>query len=73
MFQLSNQYSELLEQYKIMAKEGYKRTDGSFVKNVYSDAEPHKFADQIKKIVEYFDAKTALDYGSGGVILTKQN
>ena len=71
MFQLSNQYSELLEQYKIMAKKGYKRTDGSFVKNVYSDAEPHKFADQIKKIVEYFDAKTALDYGSGGSDLNK--
>ena len=49
-----------------MAENGYEREDGTFVKNVYSDAEPHKFSDQIKKIVEYFDAKNGLDYGSGG-------
>ncbi|MAC61682.1 MAG: hypothetical protein CMN37_07315 [SAR116 cluster bacterium] len=66
MFQLSNQYNELLSQYEIMAKEGYNRTDGSFVKNVYSDAEPLKFSDQLEKIIGYFNAKTALDYGSGG-------
>ena len=71
MFQLSNQYNELLTQYKIMAKEGYNRTDGSFVKNVYSDAEPHKFSDQLEKIIAYFNAKTALDYGSGGSDLNK--
>ena len=40
-------------------------------KNVYSDAEPHKFADQLKKIVEFFDAKNGLDYGSGGSDLNK--
>ena len=71
MFQLSNQYNELLTQYKIMAKEGYNRIDGSFVKNVYSDAEPHKFSDQLEKIIGYFNAKTALDYGSGGSDLNK--
>ena len=71
MFQLSNQYNELLTQYKIMAKEGYSRTDGSFVKNVYSDAEPLKFSDQLEKIIGYFNAKTALDYGSGGSDLNK--
>ena len=49
-----------------MAENGYEREDGTFVKNVYSDAEPHKFSDQLKKIVEYFDAKNGLDYGSGG-------
>jgi len=49
-----------------MAENGYEREDGTFVKNVYSDAEPHKFADQLKKIVEFFDAKNGLDYGSGG-------
>ena len=54
-----------------MAKEGYNRTDGSFVKNVYSDAEPLKFADQLEKIIGYFNAKTALDYGSGGSDLNK--
>ena len=48
------------------AENGYNRVDGTFVKNVYSDAEPHKFADQLKKIVEFFDAKNGLDYGSGG-------
>ena len=47
------------------------RVDGTFVKNVYSDAEPHKFADQLKKIVEFFDAKNGLDYGSGGSNLNK--
>ena len=66
MFQLSNQYNELINYYKQMAENGYNRVDGTFVKNVYSDAEPHKFSDQIKKIVEYFDAKNGLDYGSGG-------
>ena len=30
-----------------------------------SDAETHKFAEQIKKIVEHFNAKNCLDYGSG--------
>ena len=54
-----------------MAKEGYNRTDGSFVKNVYSDAEPLKFSDQLEKIIGYFNAKTALDYGSGGSDLNK--
>ena len=49
-----------------MAESGYYRNDGTFVKKVYSDAEPHKFAEQIKKIVEYFNAETGLDYGSGG-------
>ena len=71
MFQLSNQYNELLAQYKMMAKDGYNRTDGSFVKNAYSDAEPHKFSDQLEKIISYFNAKTALDYGSGGSDLNK--
>ena len=66
MFQLSNQYDELINYYKQMAENGYNRDDGTFVKNVYSDAEPHKFADQLKKIVEFFDAKNGLDYGSGG-------
>ena len=66
MFQLSNQYDELINYYKQMAENGYEREDGTFVKNVYSDAEPHKFADQLKKIVEFFDAKNGLDYGSGG-------
>ena len=54
-----------------MAENGYNRDDGTFVKNVYSDAEPHKFADQLKKIVEFFDAKNGLDYGSGGSNLNK--
>ena len=71
MFQLSNQYNELINYYKEMAENGYNRVDGTFVKNVYSDAEPHKFADQLKKIVEFFDAKNGLDYGSGGSNLNK--
>ena len=66
MFQQSHQYNELINYYKQMAKNGYSRVDGTYVKKVYSDAEPHKFAEQIKKIVEYFDAKNGLDYGSGG-------
>tara|TARA_B100001248_G_C27360930_1_gene446432 strand:- start:299 stop:934 length:636 start_codon:yes stop_codon:yes gene_type:complete len=71
MFQLSNQYNELLSFYKQMAENGYHRNDGTFVEKVYSDAEPHKFAEQLKKIVEYFDAKNGLDYGSGGSDLNK--
>ena len=54
-----------------MAENGYQRNDGTFVEKVYSDAEPHKFAEQIKKIVEYFNAKNGLDYGSGGSDLNK--
>ena len=57
MFQLSNQYNELLSFYKQMAENGYHRNDVTFVEKVYSDAEPHKFAEQIKKIVEHFNAK----------------
>ena len=71
MFQLSNQYNELLSFYEQMAENGYNRNDGTFVEKVYSDAEPHKFADQIKKIVEHFNAKNCLDYGSGGSDLNK--
>ena len=71
MFQLSNQYNELISYYKQMAENGYNRVDGTFVKNVYSDAEPHKFADQLKEIVEFFAAKNGLDYGSGGSNLNK--
>lgn len=66
MFSLSPQYNLLLDHYSHMAENGYHRTDGQFVKNVYSDAEPLKFSQSIKKIVEYFKAETALDYGSGG-------
>ena len=54
-----------------MAENGYHRNDGTFVEKVYSDAEPHKFAEQIKKIVEHFNAKNCLDYGSGGSDLNK--
>ena len=71
MFQLSNQYNELINYYHDMAKNGYYRVDGSFVEKVYSDAEPHKFAEPIKKIVSHFKAKTGLDYGSGGSDLNK--
>ena len=71
MFQLSNQYNELLSFYKQMAENGYNRNDGTFVEKVYSDAEPHRFAEQIKKIVEHFNAKNCLDYGSGGSDLNK--
>ena len=66
MFNLSPQYNLLLDHYSLMAENGYQRTDGQFVKNVYSDAEPLKFSQSIKKIVKYFKAETALDYGSGG-------
>lgn len=66
MFTLSNQYNELLDLYKIMADDGYKRSDGAIVKKAYSDAEPHKFAEQLKVIIKYLNVKTALDYGSGG-------
>ena len=49
----------------------YKRSDGIIVEKAYSDAEPHKFAEQLKAIVKYLNAKTALDYGSGGSDLNK--
>ena len=49
-----------------MAHNGYRRTDGNFVSKVYSDAEPLKFAESIKKLAKFFKSKTALDYGSGG-------
>ncbi len=66
MFKTSKKFEELLSHYSYMAQNGYQRSDGSFVKKVYSDAEPKKFATQIKKIVSHFKASDALDYGSGG-------
>ena len=69
MFSLSPQYNLLLDQYSYMAENGYHRTDGQFVKNVYSDAEPLKFSESIKKIVEHFNSENALDYGAGGTNL----
>ena len=67
MFTLSNQYNELLDLYKIMADDGYKRSDGAIVKKAYSDAEPKKFAEQLKVIIKYLNAKTALDDHYGAI------
>ena len=43
-----------------MAENGYNRNDGTFVEKVYSDAEPHKFAEQIKKSLNTLMQKIVL-------------
>ena len=66
MFQRSEKYFKLIDYYQDMVTNGYHRDDGIFINKTYGTAEPIKFKEHIKKIINHFNCKTALDYGSGG-------
>ena len=66
MFQRSEKYFKLIDYYQDMVTNGYHRDDGIFIKKTYGTAEPIKFKEHIKTIINHFNCKTALDYGSGG-------
>jgi len=63
---LSKKGMELIEHYKTMAKTGYRRKDGSFVKDAYESFELKKFEKFILPQFNHFNIKSVLDYGSGG-------
>ena len=63
---LTKKGEELIGHYKTMVNFGYKRTDGSYVKNTYESFELKNFKDHLKPHFESFDIKRVLDYGGGG-------
>ena len=65
MFQLTDKYFKLIDYYSEMAKNGYNNKYGKFISEGYGTAEPIKFKDEIRTLVNHFQCKTALDYGSG--------
>ena len=56
----------LIEQYKIMARDGYERVNGAKVERAYNSFELKKASRHVKSIFNDLDIKTVLDYGSGG-------
>ena len=64
--ELSKQGKELIKLYEIMARDGYKRTDGIEIKKAFSDFELRKFRDLCKEKISSENIKTVLDYGGGG-------
>ena len=66
MFQRSEKYFKLIDYYQDMVTNGYHRDDGIFINKTYGTAEPIKFKEHIKTIINHFNCKNALDYGSGG-------
>ena len=65
-YDLSPHGKSLIELYKLMVSDGYKRTDGSTVMNVYADFELKKFRKLIKPKLSSEEILTVLDYGGGG-------
>lgn len=63
---LSSKGRELLEQYKLMATDGYDRTNGARVENAYNSFELKKASAHVGKIFRDLDIKSILDYGCGG-------
>lgn len=63
---LSIKGQQLIEQYKLMAKSGYSRTDGSQVVSAYNSFELKKASTYVKNIFDEVGVKTVLDYGCGG-------
>jgi len=63
---LSKKGQSLIEHYKDMVKNGYKRKDGKEVKNTYQSFELKKFKDAILPEFNKLKIRTLLDYGGGG-------
>jgi hypothetical protein len=72
-FLLSKKGQELILHYKNMVENGYKRTDGSYIKNTYESFELKKFQKFILPQFNHFHIKSVLDYGSGGSNWDKNN
>jgi len=64
--QLSAHGQKLIKLYKLMAKEGYDRNDGTRIDNVYNDFEMRKFRQICQPHFFANNVKTVLDYGAGG-------
>lgn len=62
----SSKQSELIELYNHMAENGYKRSDGQFIKNAYADFELHRFRNPVGEFLAPKDIRSVLDYGCGG-------
>jgi len=67
-FKLSNQGAELINQYEIMAREGFHRTDGKKVpaEYAYNSFQLKKFRHLCKDYFIHNKISTVLDYGGGG-------
>jgi hypothetical protein len=63
---LSEQGKKLIKLYEQMVKDGYSRTDGTEVKNAFSDFELRKFRNLLKEKIFDNEIDTLLDYGGGG-------
>tara|TARA_Y100001935_G_C17224352_1_gene466975 strand:+ start:387 stop:1058 length:672 start_codon:yes stop_codon:yes gene_type:complete len=63
---LSKKGQELIEHYKEMVKNGYKRKDGLEVKNTYQSFELKNFKEVILPEFNKLKIRTLLDYGGGG-------
>jgi len=66
MFTRTQKYTELLDHYATMARDGYDRRHGDRVTTAYSDQEALKFREELKPLFTKFDVKSVLDYGGGG-------
>lgn len=65
-YELSIQGQVLLEFYKQMAGQGYKRTTGEKIDVAFSDFEIRKFRNVVKPFMYENQVQSVLDYGSGG-------
>ena len=67
-FELTPQGVQLIEQYEIMAREGFFRTDGSKVPadSAYNSFQLRKFRHVCKPLFVKNEIVTVLDYGGGG-------
>lgn len=63
---LSMKGQELINQYSLMAKEGYKKTDNALVSKAYNDFELKKFRELVFPYISRTGIKSVLDYGGGG-------
>ena len=61
MFQRSEKYFKLIDYYQDMVTNGYHRDDGIFIKKTYGTAEPIKFKEHIKKIINHFQCLKILN------------
>lgn len=63
---LSSKGKELLEQYAVMARDGYATTDRQNVSSAYNDMEMSAFREPLRKLFQEHKIASLLDYGCGG-------
>lgn len=62
----SQKGQKLIDQYTLMAKSGYKTTDGTDITSAYNDMEIRRYREHVKPIFTSLNIETLLDYGCGG-------